>query len=225
MLELINLPNGACLEAKLDFPRSRGQQSKLAVCLHPWSWLGGRMDDPVLLSLLEPLENLGYYTLRFNSRGVGKSAGRASLTGFTEGKDLEFLVQWAIDKVGDVGSLVLIGYSHGSLIASLHPVLPTIKTSHVLISYPLGPRGWLTLFNSGTYTAKLREVVETAKSNVLVLYGSEDEFTGASRYKAWARDLEQISQGHLKVVEVDGSHFWRGQQGRRLTGAFLEWLS
>lgn len=46
MLELVNLPNGACLEVDLEAPLSIGRESKLAICLHPWSWLGGQMDDP-----------------------------------------------------------------------------------------------------------------------------------------------------------------------------------
>lgn len=197
----------------------------------------------VLLSLLDPLKSQGYSTLRFNSRGVGKSTGWTSFTGFTEANDLEFLVQWAIDKLKNVQSLVLLvsprgpildaislhysqGYSHGSLIASLHPIIPSIKTSHVLISYPLGPRGWLTLFNSSTYTAKLKELLRTPDSNVLILYGTQDEFTGASKYNLWARELENESKGHFKSVEIaDGSHFWRGQHGRQLKEAILEWLS
>jgi hypothetical protein len=62
----------------------------------------------VLISLLDPLESQGYSTLRFNSRGVGKSAGWASFTGFTEANDLKFLVQWAIDKLANIQSLVLL---------------------------------------------------------------------------------------------------------------------
>ena len=46
--EQIELPSGLKLEASLSFPANceASTASKLAVCLHPWSWLGGRMDDP-----------------------------------------------------------------------------------------------------------------------------------------------------------------------------------
>lgn len=55
---LLELPTGVALQYKLIPPptevqRYRGQEGgegsrgkKLAVCLHPWSWLGGRMNDP-----------------------------------------------------------------------------------------------------------------------------------------------------------------------------------
>lgn len=52
--EKILLPSGLALEANLSVPlRYRSaeasqqvEENKLAVCLHPWSWLGGQMDDP-----------------------------------------------------------------------------------------------------------------------------------------------------------------------------------
>ena len=44
----IELPSGVRLEANFWRPKSssENQGNKLAVCLHPWSWVGGRKDDP-----------------------------------------------------------------------------------------------------------------------------------------------------------------------------------
>lgn len=66
-----------------------------------------RVPKRVLLSLQDSLLAEGYRVLRYNSRGVGRSTGWASLTGFSEANDLEALVKWAIDKVGSVQSLVI----------------------------------------------------------------------------------------------------------------------
>lgn len=46
--DTVQLPSGTKLEYILSHPPLDGTEteSKLAVCLHPWSWLGGRMDDP-----------------------------------------------------------------------------------------------------------------------------------------------------------------------------------
>ncbi|KAF8223846.1 alpha/beta-hydrolase [Tricholoma matsutake] len=225
-MDLVELPTGVSLEVELtESPLpTENRQGKLAVCLHPWSWLGGRMDDLVLLSLQDSLLAEGYRVLRYNSRGVGRSTGWASLTGFSEANDLEALVKWAIDKVGSVQSLVIAGYSYGSLVASLHPVLPTVKTSHILLSYPLGPRSWLTLFHSNTYTAKLKELIANVDSNVLIIYGDCDDFTSVGRYKAWREELEGEYAGHLQIVEVArGSHFWRGRAGREMALMIREW--
>ncbi|KAJ6484070.1 hypothetical protein C8R45DRAFT_1075354 [Mycena sanguinolenta] len=43
---------------------------------------------------------------------------------------------------------LLQGYFYSSLIASLQPIPPSIATSHILMSYPVGVRGWLAMFKS-----------------------------------------------------------------------------
>jgi len=50
-LNHITLPSGISLEANVTRPsynESTAMQvdKKMAVCLHPWSWLGGQKDDP-----------------------------------------------------------------------------------------------------------------------------------------------------------------------------------
>lgn len=102
------------------------------------------------------------------------------------------------------------GYSYGSLIASLQPVLPGITTSHILLSYPMGVRGWLTLFSS-RYKEKLNKLLHNPAANVLVVFGDRDEFTSAASYRAWRGGLEaEKIAGKLECVEVEGgTHFWR----------------
>lgn len=46
---VIDLPSGINLEADLwrpQVPTSDQEGNKFAICLHPWSWLGGRKEDP-----------------------------------------------------------------------------------------------------------------------------------------------------------------------------------
>ena len=46
--EVVKLPSGISLEAKLHSPETTPTNegsAGLAVLLHPWSWLGGRMED------------------------------------------------------------------------------------------------------------------------------------------------------------------------------------
>ena len=100
-----------------------------------------------------------------------------------------------------------------------------MRTSHILLSYPFGPRGWLTLFNSKTYTAKLKELIEHRESNVLIIYGDQDEFTGVGSYKAWREELQGGDARKVKVVEVaGGSHFWRGRTGDEMREIVVGWL-
>ncbi|KAJ3819692.1 Alpha/Beta hydrolase protein [Lentinula raphanica] len=233
---------------------------KVAVCLHPWSWLGGSMHDPVLDILARPFQDKGYHVFRYNSRGVGGSSGWPTLTGLTEGKDLEAVVDWSLryvqglrsptaDNAAKTSDVVIVGYSHGSLIASLYPILPNkyTKVSHVLVSYPLGPRTYLTLFHSSTYASKLRELVQNTNSNVLIIYGDQDEFTSGKSYEGWAQELIKVTevrnstesdnspspldvaqgqkQNSLTVCCRPGaSHFWRGSHGIWLAETLAKWL-
>lgn len=58
--EPVKLPSGVSLEAKLYSPEAPASEGTagLAVLLHPWSWLGGRMEDQCELSLITPVLNL-----------------------------------------------------------------------------------------------------------------------------------------------------------------------
>lgn len=84
----------------------------------------------------------------------------------------------------------------------------------------------MTLFHTNTYIAKLRELVREPRANVLVVFGDHDEFTSASNYETWGRELEHGSErGNLRVISVpNGSHFWRGQSGQVLEEVIQEWL-
>jgi len=231
--ELVDLPSGLALETSLYVPELHGDSTSsedkgLIVCLHPWSRLGGYMDDGLLSDHTDLfVREHKYHVLRYNSRGVGKSSGWASFNGLTEGDDLKELVQWALRTISSVKSLVLLGYSHGSLITTLHPVLPPeIKTSHILLSYPLGARPFLTLFNSNIYAQKLQDLLRDSRSNVLVIYGNRDEFTSDSRYGRWVEELKKDrTEDRLRVVRVEGAnHFWGGRFGPELAGIISDWL-
>ncbi|KAH9944820.1 Alpha/Beta hydrolase protein [Amylocystis lapponica] len=232
--ETVQLPSGTRLEYILSPPllsqySQPSSGNKLAVCLHPWSWLGGRMDDPVLHTLAGPLREQGYHVLRYNSRGVGKSSGWASLTGFSEARDLAEMARWAVDTIRSVTSVAIVGYSHGSLIASQFAVMLGVRTSHVLLSYPLGPRHWLTAFQGKTYTATLRALIKSRDAHVLVLYGDQDEFTPVESYDVWAATLQDEAndaEGSLQVVKVEGgTHFWRAPaQAERIVEEIVQWV-
>ena len=53
-LKLVKLPSGVSLETKLYSPETSASEGStgLAVLLHPWSWLGGRMEDQCEPSLI-----------------------------------------------------------------------------------------------------------------------------------------------------------------------------
>lgn len=120
------------------------------------------------------------------------------------------------------------GYSYGSLIASLHPPLPHPRVSHVIISYPLSVRHWLTAFRGGAYSSTLADLVRNPDARVLVLYGDHDDFTSVEAYDAWAHSLTEVAaEDVLKIVKVEGAdHFWReSTRLAMLVDAVKTWLS
>jgi hypothetical protein len=54
--ELVDLPSGLVLETSLYVPQlhdTSGASSKgLVICLHPWSRLGGNINDPCVIIIL-----------------------------------------------------------------------------------------------------------------------------------------------------------------------------
>jgi len=187
------------------------------------------MYDPTIQIIVQLLQDHNFYVVYYNSRGVGKSNGWPSFTGKTEGSDLEALVQQFLEKHSQVNSVTFIGYSHGSLIATLHPVLPShIKTSYVLLSYPLGPRGLLTMFHSSMYSSALTALLRDVRVRLLVVHGDRDEFSGHSQYESWAESLKTTEgiRAQLRIVMVTGAgHFWHARTSRgALKDALEVWI-
>lgn len=117
------------------------------------------------------------------------------------------------------------GYSHGALIASLHPILPApIKTSHLLLSYPRGPRSFLTLFHGGTYTDHLNKLISDPRSNVLIVYGDQDEFTAVETYEGWVAELRTNDREFRAELVQGATHFWTSRSGQRLREIVKSWV-
>ena len=94
-----------------------------------------------------------------------------------------------------------------------------IAVSHILLSYPLGPRSWLTAFRGAHYTSTLANLLKDSRARVLVIYGDEDDFTGVENYDSWANSLRSVARGEgkaqLEIVKVaNANHFWTDDQSR-----------
>ncbi|KAI0268455.1 Alpha/Beta hydrolase protein [Russula aff. rugulosa BPL654] len=226
---IFKLPSRLKLEVSLtppgpvtDLDEERGMAAlpgkRLAVCLHPWSRLGGHMNDPVLEELVHPLTYYHkFYVLRYNVRGVGLSSGWKSLTGLQDADDLRELVDCALKRLGDVREVALIGYSYGALIASMHPILPApLRTTHILISYPLGKRGLLTAFRSRTYQRALENLVRQPEARILLCRSGADDFTPEKMFDHWAEALAQLAAGSDGTSEGEnGEEHQQGTGGDR----------
>jgi len=78
----------------------------------------------------------------------------------------------------------------------MHPLLPApLRTTHVLISYPLGPRGLLTAFHTRTYQRALEDLVRQPGTRVLLCQGDADDFTSIATYDEWVEALGKLAVG------------------------------
>ena len=92
-----------------------GAHKRVIVICHPHPVHGGTMDNKVVTTLMRTFNELDFYTVRFNFRGVGKSAGSFA-EGIGETEDLLSVLDWVTHVLPD-GELWLAGFSFGSYIA------------------------------------------------------------------------------------------------------------
>lgn len=104
--------------------RYQSDIDQLAIVCHPHPLYGGTLHNKVVTTLTKVFAELGLNTLRFNSRGVGKSAGK-----FSQGKgeiaDLVAVMQ-AMQQEYAVQTIWLAGFSFGAYVAfgaASHPAV------------------------------------------------------------------------------------------------------
>jgi alpha/beta superfamily hydrolase len=104
------------LEIMLSFPRDmRSPPKRYAVVCHPHPLHGGAMTNKVVYMITSTFNSLGLGVIRFNFRGVGKSAGQFD-HGIGETEDLKAVVQWLNTHYAPE-ELWLAGFSFGSFVA------------------------------------------------------------------------------------------------------------
>lgn len=78
------------------------------------------------------------------------------------------------------------------------------------------------MFHSSTYNSTLQELVRHPDSNVLIIYGDQDDFTSVEKYRTWASALAGTTAGICEIQNA--SHFWHGRSGRELEVIISKWL-
>lgn len=183
------------LEVLLDEPARSAHPitAGVAVIAHPHPLFGGTMDNKVVQTLARAFVQCGWRAVRFNFRGVGRSAGRHD-DGRGELDDLLAVV----GHCAPGGPLALAGFSFGSFVAS-HAILSlheARKIEHIVLVGTAASR-----FPVASIPVDLRE-------KALVIHGEHDETVPLVDVFDWARPQ------NLPVTVVTGaSHFFHGQLG------------
>ena len=161
------------------------------IVAHPHPLYGGTMDNKVVQTLARAFVQCGWRAVRFNFRGVGRSAGV-----YDEGRgELDDLLAVVAASAAD-GELALAGFSFGSFVVST--ALERLRADRALRYVVL----------VGTATSRFAVANITPGLQLLVIHGEMDETVPLADVLQWARPQ------NLPVVVVPGAtHFFHGQLG------------
>ena len=202
--QTLTIPGPAgTLEALLDLPAVTATPESVAVICHPHPQYGGTMTNKVVYSIARAFNEAGAPSVRFNYRGVGKSAGSYD-EGNGETDDALAVIDWAAQRWPGA-RLYLGGFSFGGAVAiraaaardvaRLVTVAPAIRRVKVdERSLPQCP--WL------------------------IVQGDQDELVDPKDIQQWVQSLPESPQ----LAMLDGvEHFFHGRLNE-LRQVVVRWL-
>ncbi|KAL0346286.1 UNVERIFIED_CONTAM: hypothetical protein Sradi_4459900 [Sesamum radiatum] len=194
----IESAGGVTLDARIYKPppgHSEHQNANLVVVLvHPYSVLGGFQG--LMRGIARGLADRGLTAVTFDMRGVGKSTGRASLTGFAEVDDVVSVCKWACLNLS-AQRILLVGSSAGAPIAGSAVDQIDEVVGYVSLGYPFG------LTASILFGRHHKAILQSPKPKLFVM-GTRDGFTSVSQLKNKLKTAAGRTQTHL----IEGvSHF------------------
>lgn len=161
------------------------------VICHPHPVQGGTMHNKVVYTLASAMEALNVKTVRFNFRGVQKSAGSFD-HGVGELEDLCRVVDWVKAQCPN-DDIWLAGFSFGAYIAIKGTYVCGAKRL-IAVAPPVGH----------PYFNDLPQII----CPWVLVQGEEDEVVDANKVLSWGR--AQKPEPHLIVMPEVG-HFFHGQ--------------
>jgi alpha/beta superfamily hydrolase len=179
------------LEGRVEDPAPGVPPAVIGVVCHPHPLHGGTMQNKVVHTLGRAMHELGAPTLRFNFRGVGKSAGSHD-TGIGELDDALAACAWARQRWHCDG-LWLAGFSFGAAIA-LQAAVKVAPAKLVTVAPPVG--------------RLIVTPVERPSCPWLVVQGDRDELVDFATVQSWVAAFSDPPR--LAVLE-GAEHFFHGR--------------
>lgn len=177
------------LEAVVSRPLAQ-EVDVIGIVCHPHPLYDGTMNNKVVTTIARAFSNLGLWTVRFNYRGVGKSAGKYA-QGIGESDDLSAVLHWAQATFPNK-KIWLAGFSFGAYVATR--VASQEQVSQLVTVAPPVNHFDFTAFN--------------IQSPWLVVQGDLDEVVPAVEVYAW---LKNRPVRPCVISMKNASHFFHGQ--------------
>jgi hypothetical protein len=176
------------LEALVDVPR--GWPSAVAVTCHPHPLQQGTMHNKVAYTLSRTFVRIGAVGLRFNFRGVGRSAGRYD-DGEGEVADAVAAVDWALQR-WPAGGVYFGGFSFGAVVA--------LRAAHLRRA-----RGLVTI---APPVRRMPAEFHHPECPWLLLQGTEDDVVLPGDVRRWADRI--VPPPDVRMIDGAG-HFFHGR--------------
>lgn len=192
--KFFNGPAGR-LEAQFSEPPGSTATTPLAVICHPHPLHQGSMDNKVVTTVARAWQQLGFITVRFNFRGVGKSEGNYD-NGIGEVEDLKALMN-ELRLTYPSAPLWLAGFSFGSFIAfqmagqALFPLQALLSVAPPISHF-------------GFSTHKL------PSCPWFILQGQLDTLVPFQQVQAWFKDLQTQKPDVELLSFPKADHFFHG---------------
>lgn len=190
--ERVTLPGPAGdIEARIETPQGLGHVAAFGVICHPHPLYGGTLDNKVVYTLARALHDLGMPTIRFNFRGVGKSAGTYD-EGRGETDDALAAIAAGREKWPGAG-VWLAGFSFGGAVA-------------IRAAARARPERLITVAPA----VRRVPVDDVAMPTIpwLIVQGDADDVVNAQDVVDWARSLPHVPE--LALLNGVG-HFFHGK--------------
>ncbi|MCI0658723.1 MAG: alpha/beta fold hydrolase [Acidobacteria bacterium] len=190
-IESLSIPGPAgVLEGILKLPASA--IGAAALLCHPHPLYQGSMHSPVIFRAARALHRRSYATLRFNFRGVGRSAGSYD-GGRGEKQDVLASLETLIARMPKV-PVALVGYSFGSRVG-LDAVAGDARVSRLIgigVPLALGPMDFL----------------KGIDKPLLVIQGDQDQFGALPDVQRLVRTVGSSS----RLILIRGAdHYFNGK--------------
>ncbi len=192
VLETLLPGDAGAIEVLVAAPRETARG--VAVICHPHPLFGGALSNKVTYTLASIALKAGFYALRFNFRGVGRSEG-AFDEGVGETEDTIRLVEWMRERMPQGSPLLLAGFSFGGYVSTraAERCSPDLQIS---VAPPFGGRFAYNV------------TPQRPDCPWLVIHSRDDDVVS---YEETARALAQY-QPAPELVTVDGAgHFFNGR--------------
>ena len=204
---IINGPVGR-LEGR--YQHSKDPSAPIALILHPHPQYGGTMNNKVVYTLFHTFARLGFSTLRFNFRGVGRSQGTFN-RGEGELSDAASALDWLQTYNPNARGCWIAGFSFGAWISMQLLMRRPEIGGFISVAPPAN------LFDF-TFLAP-------CPASGLIVHGNNDDVVPQEAVQKLVDKLKHQKDIHIQFKVADGANHFFADQMEQLAEIVTEYLT